>query len=370
MKRIINVIVSLLILSLLPFSAVSCTSDSKSAQKNTEIADTKKFEQVQKELNDYLDKYYKDTFSGSILIVSEGKILASKGYGMADYENNIPNTPETSFNIASLTKQFTAMGIMILSDKGLLDVNDKIGKYIEGIDHGNEITIHQLLTQTSGIDNNIYEQDMFKNAQGGNVVEIIEKLKGQKFELGNKPGTIFSYCNVNYYLLGYIIEKLSGESYESFISKNIFKPLGMKNSGYYHSNMADKNHAVGYSQILQPPVRANMAGMEYAYSAGGLYSSAEDFYKWDQALYTDKLVKKETLNKIFGKYPDGYGYGWYISDDKGGIVAQHDGVINGGNSHIIRYTNKKRLIVIFTNLEGGLPGFFDQHMEKFFSELD
>ena len=371
MKRIINVIISLLILNLMLFSAVSCTSHSESAQKSTVIPDMKKFEQVQKKLNDYLDKYYKDTFSGSILVASDGKILASKGYGMADYENGIPNTPKTSFNLASVTKQFTGMCIMILSDKGLLDVNDKIGKYIEGIDHGNEITIHQLLTQTSGIDNNLYDQDAFSNIQSGeSIVEIIEKLRKGKFELGYKPGTYFSYCNINYYLLGYIIEKVSGLSYEDFISQNIFKPLKMENSGYYHSNMPDKNHAVAYSQFTDPPVRADMTIMDYGYSAGGLYSSTEDLFKWDQALYTDKLVKKETLDKIFGKYPNGYGYGWYISEDKDGIVAQHDGVGSGGNSLIVRYTGKKRLIVIITNLDAGLPGSIIPAIENLFSELD
>jgi CubicO group peptidase (beta-lactamase class C family) len=144
----------------------------------------------------------------------------------------------------------------------------------------------------------------------------------------------------------------------------------MENSGYYHLNMTDKNHAVGYSQFTDPPVRADMTIMDYGYAAGGLYSSAEDLFKWDQALYTDKLVKKETLDKIFGKYPNGYGYGWYISDDKDGIVAQHDGVGSGGNSLIVRYTNKKRLIVILTNLDAGLPGPIIPAIENLFAELD
>lgn len=369
MYKMIAKTISLITVTVMIFLLVSCENVSDKTTQNKNITDKTKFEKVQKELNDYLDKYYKDTFSGSILVASEGKILASKSYGMADYENGIPNTPKTSFNLASVTKQFTAMGIMILSDEGLLDVNDKIGKYIKGIDHGDEITIHQLLTQTSGIDNSLFDQ--FSNVQGESWAEIIEKLKGKKIEIAYKPGTSFSYCNINYYILGYIIEKISGLSYEDFISQNIFKPLKMENSGYYHQNMSDKNHAVGYSQFTDPPVPADMTGVEMtAYAAGGLYSSTEDLYKWDQALYTDKLVKKETLDKIFGKYPNGYGYGWYISDDKGGIIAQHDGVIYGGNSLIVRYTNKKRLIVILTNCEGGLPGSFISYMEKLFSELD
>ncbi len=371
MYKMIAKTISLITVTVMIFLLVSCENVSDKTTQNTNIPDKTKFEKVQKELNDYLDKYYKDTFSGSILVASEGKILASKSYGMADYENGIPNTPKTSFNLASVTKQFTAMGIMILSDKGLLDVNDKIGKYIKGIDHGDEITIHQLLTQTSGIDNSIYDQDIFNNVQSGeSMVEMIEKLKRERFELGYKPGTSFSYNNMNYWLLGYIIEKVSGLSYEDFICQNIFKTLKMENSGYYHQNMSDKTHAVGYSQFSQPPVRADMTNIGIAYAAGGLYSSAEDLYKWDQALYTDKLVKKETLDKIFRKYTNGYGYGWYISDEKGGIVAQHDGVINGGNSLIVRYTNKKRLMVILTNCEGGLPGSFILYMEKLFSELD
>ncbi len=371
MYKMVSKTISLITVTAMFFLLVSCKNKSDITTQNTNIPDKTKLEKVQKELNDYLDKNYKDTFSGSILVASEGKILASKSYGMADYENGIPNTPKTSFNIASVTKQFTGMGIMILSDKGLLDVNDKIGKYIEGIDHGDEITIHQLLTMTSGIDDSILDQDIFKNMQGGkSVVENIEKLKGKKIGLSHKPGSYFAYSNINYWLLGYIIEKISGLSYEDFICQNIFKPLKMENSGYYHPNMADKNHAVGYSQFTDPPGRADMTNMMTAYAAGGLYCSTEDLYKWDQALYTDKLVKKETLDKIFGKYPYGYGYGWYISDDKGGIVAQHDGVISGGNSLIARYTNKKSLIVILTNFDAGIPASLGQYIRKLFSELD
>ena len=370
MKRIINVIISLLILVLLPFSAVSCTSHSESAQKSTEIPDMKKFEQVKKKLNDLLAQNNMDNFTGSILVSSYGKILFNKGYGMADYEKGVPNTPKTSFNLASITKQFTAMGIMILSDKGLLNVDDKISKYIPWIDHSDEITIHHLLTHTSGLDSTIYQQDIFNKASGDTLAKYIESCKGKKIKLGYEPGKLFSYCNENYDLLGYIIEKISGQSYEDYISQNIFKPLEMNNSGYYHEYMQNENHASGYA-VLEPEfIRADMTNMKYVYAAGSLYSSVEDLYKWDKALYSEKLVKKETMDKIFGIYPYGYSYGWFVTDGKDGIKAEQEGIITGSSTLIVRYINKNRLIVVLSNREGGLRYVPVKLIENVLKELE
>ncbi len=371
MYRVITRIIAIITVAAMLFLFVSCGSISDITTQNTNIPDKTKFDKVQKKLTDYFDKYYNDTFSGSILISSHGKILLSKGFGIANYEKGIPNTPDTSFNIASLTNQFTAMGIMILSDRGLLNIKDNIGKYIAGIDHGNEITIHHLLSQTSGIDDSIFEQDSIKNVTSGlTPVKKIEALNGKKFELDFEPGVATFCCNTNYLLLGYIIEKVSGESYEEFINKNIFKPLEMDNSGYYHEDVNDDNHAVGYSSLSPKPVKADMKGIEYAYAAGGLYSSVEDLYKWDQALYTDKLIKKQTLDKVFAKYTNSYGYGWYISDDKEGVIAQIEGVANGANTFIIRYIGKNQLIILLSNFEGGIVSSPIPYIESVLKELE
>ncbi len=370
MKRIANVVISLLIVGLLPFLSVSCNNSSENTHL-TKTPSKEKIEKAKKDLNDFFDKYYGDSFNGSLLIASHGEVLFTKGYGMADYENKIPNTPDTAFNITSLTQQFTSMGIMILSDKGLLDINDSLGKYIPGIDHGDEITIQQLLSQKSGIDDSIYEQGIFNNVDRGlTIAETIQSLKGKKFKLANQPGKFFYDCNMNYFLLGYIIEKLSGQSYEDFIEQNIFKPLKMNNSGYYHNNSPNENYAVGYSVIDPEPVKENVNDIKYTYPAVGMYSSVEDLYKWDQALYTDKLIKKETLDKIFARHINGYSFGWHLADDKDCIISQIEGFGDGTNSFIIRYTGKNQLIVLLSNQGGGIKGSPIPNIESVFKELE
>ncbi len=370
MKRVIKTIISILTVSILISLFVSCNNSSENTYL-TEPPNKEKFEKVKKDLNDYFDKYYGDSFSGSILIASYGEVLFTKGYGMADYENKIPNTPDTAFNISSLTQQFTSMGIMILSDKGLLGINDSFGKYIPGIDHGDEITIQQLLSQTSGIDDSIYEQGIFDNMdRGDTIAEIIKSLKGKKFKLGDQPGKFFYDCNINYFLLGYIIEKLSGQSYENFIEQNIFKPLEMNNSGYYHNTLSNENYAVGYSVIDPEPVKADVNDIKYTYPAVGMYSSVEDLYKWDQALYTDKLIKKETLDKIFERHINGYSFGWHMADDKDCIISQIEGMGNGTNTFIIRYIGKNQLIVLLSNEGGGIKVSPIPYIERVFKELE
>lgn len=292
-------------------------------------------------------------FSGSVLVAKDGKILLSKGYGIADLGKKTENTSKTIFEIASLTKQFTAMGIMILEDRGLLDVNDPIIKYIPDFPRGDEITIHHLLTHTSGVPQIID----FYGRGGGNynltpekIVDIL-KDKPLRFE----PGKEYEYRNSNYALLGCIIENVSGMKYEAFLKKHILKPLRMKNTGQGKNDFKPENKAKGYF-MYRALLPVGYIDMSTGYAAWDMYSTVEDLYRWDQALYTEKLVSNETLQKIFTPYVQNYGYGWLVSYiEKNGHIQQvisHDGHGGGFTDRIIRNIDDKTTVIVLCNRGG------------------
>ena len=309
-----------------------------------------------------LGQYFKfQEFNGSALVAEEGKIIYKKGFGMANMEWNIPNTPDTKFRLGSITKQFTAMLIMQLVEKGKLKLNVPITTYIPDYpkEQGEKITIHQLLTHTSGIPN-YTDQPSFVNIMRSPTtpIDLIKTFWNLPLEF--KPGTKFKYSNSGYIVLGYIIEKVTGKTYEEMLKDKIFEPLGMKNSGYDHTADILPKRASGYNKIGTNYFNAQYLDMSVPYSAGALYSTVEDLYLWDQALYTNKLLSEKYLKMIFTPYSkppfaDGYGYGWGLSKkyfdglkDTLNIVT-HGGTINGFNSIILRITNSRDLIVLLNN---------------------
>ena len=316
-------------------------------------------------INDLLNQYYKfREFNGSALVAEEGKIIYKNGFGMADMEWNIPNTPDTKFRIGSITKQFTAMLIMQLVEEGKLKLHVPITTYIPDYpkDKGDKITIHHLLTHTSGI-HNYTDLPSFAGIMKETVtpIELIKTF--WDLPLDFEPGTKFRYSNSGYIVLGYIIEKVTGKSYEDELKEKIFNPLGMKSSGYDHASDIIPERAAGYNKIGTEYFNAAYINMSVPYSAGSIYSTVKDLYLWDQALYSNKLLSKEYLDKIFTPYAkppfaDGYGYGWGISkkhfnniNDTLNVVS-HGGTINGFNSIIVRITNSKDLIVLLNNTGG------------------
>ncbi len=333
MKRIISLV---MIVTLVCALLTSCASED--------------YSELTKKLDDYFTNNV-TAFSGSVLVAIDGKIILNKGYGMADYEKQIPNTPQTMFKIGSITKQFTAMAIMMLEEHGLLSVNDPITKYIPDFKGGDKITIHHLLSMSSGIGDYLYS-DWGNCNRNYKVEDIIQRIK-------NKPiifeaGTSFHYSNSNYALLGYIIEQVSGVEYGEFLKKNIFKPLKMENTYYDYKEDQFKDKAVGYSGIFdikrKDNTLSNVMDISYPYAAGGLYSTVEDLYKWDQALYTEKLVKKETLKKIFTPNLENYGYGWNIPREYKNFVC-HSGHVSGFISSFQRYMEHKAVVAILMNEE-------------------
>jgi len=311
-----------------------------------------KIDELMKQYNEYAQ------FNGSVLVAEKGKVIYRKGFGLANMEWEVPNQADTKHRLGSLTKQFTAMLILQFVEEGKLDLNSPITTYLPDYpkETGDVITIHNLLTHTSGIPNFTsfpnYQKDLSINTYSPEALIKIFADSSLQF----KPGEKFSYSNSGYLLLGVIIEKVSGKSYEQILRENILNPLKMNNTGYDHHETILKNRASGYENKYK---NADYIDMSVPYSAGALYSTVEDLYLWDQALYNETLLSSKTRDLLFKPYIKAmgrsYGYGWYVAKDRFGntgdslIVIGHSGGINGFNTSIQRIPSDKNLIVLLNN---------------------
>jgi CubicO group peptidase (beta-lactamase class C family) len=233
--------------------------------------------------------------SGSVLVEQNG-MLFDRGYGLADIVAHIPNTPQTRFRIGSITKQFTAMAILMLQDRGKLHVQDHICRYIPACPSDwQPITIAELLTHTSGIPDYTNFSDFVATwTQPTTPEELIARFKDMPLDF--PPGSVFRYSSSGYVLLGYIIERVSDESYATFLREHIFVPLKMTNTGYDSTHPSLPQHATGYYSDYSKPDAYDPSVL---YAAGALYSTVEDLYLWDQALMMQKLVSRQALDAMF-----------------------------------------------------------------------
>jgi CubicO group peptidase (beta-lactamase class C family) len=266
-----------------------------------------------------LDAYFQqlvvdENFSGSVLVAKDGTVLLQTGYGMADYEKGIPNKANTVHAIASLSKGFTAMSILMLAERGLLNLDDPLSIYLPQVPNSGNIKIHHLLNHTSGLFNMTDNPLLWPKA--GDFHYPLELLQYFIDEPVNfQPGTDWQYCNSGYVTLGIIIEQVSGMTYGEFIKENILEPLHMEHTSYdpYGNNFP--NQAIGYDDITtNPPLLAFPLHPTVPFSAGAIYSTVQDLYKWDRALYTDQLVSSELMQQMFTPGLGDYGYGWYIDN--------------------------------------------------------
>ena len=325
------------------FSAIVLSKPTLNAQ--TDLAKAQKVDSI------FTAFENKKLFCGSVLIVKKGTILLSKGYGKANYSYDIPNTPETKFKLASVSKQFTATAIMILAEQGKLSTDDKLSKYINDYPNGDRITIHHLLTHTSGIVNftslPVYDSIMTKPHT---VEQLITYFKNKPLDFD--PGSKYSYSNSGYVLLSYIVEKASGQPFADYMKQAIFDPLGMKNSGIFEGNTkVIKNLALGYSDSEVEMENVPHIDMSIPRGAGAMYSTIIDMYLWDQALYTNKLLKKETLQKMFTVEKGNYAYGWMHEKYKGHDWIFHSGGIEGFVTNISRFPDDSLTVIILKNVD-------------------
>ncbi|AXG70187.1 penicillin-binding protein 4* [Kordia sp. SMS9] len=303
------------------------------------------------------DQYKKEASGATILVAKDGKVIFRKAYGKANLELDIDMIPENIFEIGSITKQFTAVGILMLLEEGKLSLEDEITKYIPDYPtQDTKITIHHLLTHTSGIKSYTSMDSLREYARKDiSPTELIDAFKNEPMDF--KPGEQFRYNNSGYALLGYIIEKITGKTYEEFVQKRIFDKVKMKNSYYGSKSKLIKNRAYGYQERKNGYVNADYISMKVPYAAGSLMSTVDDLYKWNTAIRNHKLISKESTKKAFTNYKIdngnniSYGYGWFMARIQDVPVIEHGGGIFGYTSQGMYVPSENVYVIILTNCD-------------------
>ena len=328
----------------------------QTASKNTLLL-TNSFDSI-------MNKEFKANEPGaSVIVVKKGQIIYKKGFGVADMELNIPVNPDMNFRLGSITKQFTAVCILQLAEQGKLSLQDDIKKYIPDYAIKEPITIEHLLTHTSGIKSYTSVDSFWKQMRTDLTPRAIIALT-EKDTLEFKPGTKWNYNNTGYVMLGYIIEKVSGKTYEEYVQQNIFTPAGMNNSYYGSESRIIKNRAKGYKNNEKEFLNSDYISMTLPHAAGSLLSTVEDLWKWNKALYSYKLVKKEWVDKAITPYtlPDGkstgYGYGLGVSKIQGSKTIEHSGGIPGFSTDAIYLPAEDIFVAAFSNCDCKGPTAF------------
>jgi CubicO group peptidase (beta-lactamase class C family) len=312
--------------------------------------------EVSADLAAYMDACVQvEQFSGSVLVCMDNETVFKNGYGMANLEHDVSNTPDTKFRIGSITKQFTAMTIMLLEERGKLKIEDHITKYIvDAPEAWADVTVHHLLTHTSGIHSFTsmpeYRRDMMLTQS---IDQMVVRFKDKPLRFS--PGEKFEYSNSGYFLLGTIVEKASGVSYEEFIRKEICEALKLRDTGYDRFRTVLKHRASGYKRLSDKTVHDNYLDMSQPYAAGSLYSTVEDLNRWDQALRRRELISEERYKRMYTPEKNGYAYGWAVRGNSGRKTISHGGGINGFRSHILRYPEEKMCVVVLCNVLPAKP---------------
>lgn len=295
-------------------------------------------------------------FMGAALVAHNGKVVLSKGYGSADLEWDIPNSPSTKFRLGSITKQFTAASILLLEERGKLKTDDLVKKYMPDAPAAwDKITIFNVLTHTSGIPSFTSFPD-YQSTEATPVTpeKLVARFKDKPLDF--QPGEKWSYSNSGYVLLGYLIEKISGQSYADFVQQNIFTPLGMKDSGYDSNSAVIMHRASGYARDAGKIVNAGFIHMSIPFSAGALYSTTEDLLRWEEGLFGGKLLSAASLQKMTTPFKEDYAFGLAVATANGHKMIAHDGGIEGFNTSLAYYPDDKLVVAVLGNLNSGAPG--------------
>jgi CubicO group peptidase (beta-lactamase class C family) len=307
-------------------------------QKNVS-ANLAKYMQAQMEINN---------FSGTVLVSKDGRILLKKAYGLADYEWNIKNTIDTKFQLASVTKQFTATAILLLVEKGKLSLDDKLSKFLPDYPKADSVTIHMLLSHTSGLAMGFKEIVLSTMGSDSAYAEI------KKIPYEFSPGIKSGYSNIGYYLLAKVIEKVSGEKYAVFLKKNIFEKVGMNNTGISNNKSIVEKKAKVYCRTENGLVHNPYINWEINVGHDGVYSTVEDLALWDNALYGTGILSAQMKKLMFKPYnAENWGYGFIINPfyNHGHQLIAHDGGFFGTMTSFNRFTDDKLFVTVLSNNE-------------------
>jgi D-alanyl-D-alanine carboxypeptidase len=295
------------------------------------------------------------------IVVKDGKVVLRKGYGMANLELGVAMAPDMVFELGSVTKQFTAAAILLLQERGKLRVEDDITRYLpDWPTHGQTITLENLLTHTSGIPSYTGLPEWFPHMREDlKPADVAALFKDKPLEFN--PGEKWAYDNSGFFLLGMIIEKVSGKSYEDFVEAEIFHELGMTHSRYGHPEEIIPRRATGYSKDEKAFENASFISMTQPYAAGSLMSTVDDLAIWDRALAGETLLKRASLDRMFtaahlkSGLSTHYGYGMGVSDFEGKRLLQHGGDINGFTTVVTFVPDEKLFVAILSNNEASDP---------------
>lgn len=291
-----------------------------------------------------------DLISGSLLIAKGDEILLAKGYGLANRDHGIPNTPETKFRLGSMTKQFTAMGILVLADQGKLNLDDPLSKYLPDFPNAEEIQLHQLLSHTSGVPSYNGVEGYGENCiKPWSIDEVIEWFQDEPLQF--EPGENWAYSNSGYVLAAKVIEVVSGQDYDDFLREAIFERLGMEDTGQDVFTTVLAHRATGYGNAEREIYNAPYRDMPFTSGAGSLYSTVLDLYKWDRALYTDTLASKDLLDRMMTPVKEDYAFGFFVREQFGHKLVEHGGAINGFLSQSQRFIEDDLVVISLFNYE-------------------
>lgn len=304
------------------------------------------------------------TFMGAVLVAEQDKVLLSQGYGFADLEWNAANTPAAKFRIGSITKQFTAACVLLLEERGKLKLSDAVKVYLPDASAAwDKVTLYNLLTHTSGIPNftggatwDAYKHDPHTPD------ESIALFKDRPLDFA--PGTKFAYSNSNYIVLGRVIEKVSGKSYEQFLQENILTPLGMKDTGVDRDTEILPERVRGYDPQPGGFARAQSASMTIPYAAGFLYSTTGDLLKWERGLFGGKVLSAAALKEMTTPYLDGYAMGLFVLDAQHHGAITHNGSIDGFDDRMSYYPDKQLTVIVLGNVRNEIPDQLAEQLGK------
>ena len=307
-----------------------------------------------------LDQQFHRTDPGAVVLIAErGNIVYRNAVGMANIELDVVMRPNMVFEVGSITKQFTAVAVLLLAERGQLKLHDPIAKYLPDFPtRGFDVTIHHLLTNTSGLGDYMQLLDWEKHYDSSPST-FIQWFANQPREFA--PGEAWGYNNTSYYILGHIIEVVSGYSYEEFVQRNLFVPAGMYYSSFRDDKKTVKNRASGYQKVDGQFVNTGYSKITSPYAAGALMTTADDMFRWHRALFGYRIVKEETLDKAFENYQlaNGdfiqYGYGWAIREVNGSTSYEHPGGIWGFAANEIYLPREDVYLVMLTNCECSPP---------------
>lgn len=297
-------------------------------------------------------------FSGSVLVAKNGKVLFSEAYGLANIESARKNTTKTRFHLGSLSKQFTAAAILKLESEGRLSTDDPISKFLPDYPkpQADTVTIHHLLNHTSGIPSLGQRSGLPDPPDRSNPTtlnELIALFKGLPLQF--TPGTRYRYNNSGYVLLAAIVEKASGQSYDSYLTTKLFAPTSMRSTSRIVDEKSARDVAIGYMGYTPDLAKPKYVHPSWFIGSAGIYSTVDDLFRWDQALYSNAILPQAQLEKFFkahverGRPGRHYAYGWFIDDVHGHRAINHGGTTEGFVCAYYRFPQDRLLIVVLSN---------------------